>query len=75
MRIARGCLSVEEGVSGLVCEKPYVQDVSSNWCNMYNRSVHPVRTQMIQLELTTIKMTGESHDKTYVSLAVMQAWL
>jgi hypothetical protein len=40
-----------------------------------NRSIHPVRTQMIQLELTTIKMTGESHDKTYVSLAAMQAWL
>jgi hypothetical protein len=40
-----------------------------------NRSVHPVRTQMIQPESTTIKTTGEPHDKTYVSLAAMQALL
>ena len=66
---------LSKGYQGWFIENPYVQDVSSDWCNMDNRSVHPVRTQMIQLELTTIKMTGESHDKTYVSLAAMQAWL
>ena len=75
MRVASRLFKCWEGLSGLVCKIVYVQDVSSGWYNMYNRSVHPVRTQMIQLELTTIKMTGESHDKTYVSLAAMQAWL
>ncbi len=40
-----------------------------------NWSVHPARAQMIQPESTTIKKTGEPHDKTYVSLAAMQALL
>ena len=66
---------LRKGYQGWLVQNPTYKMYQAIGATCINRSIHPVRTQMIQLELTTIKMTGESHDKTYVSLVAMQAWL